>query len=401
VIGWLFLLAVVGLHGFFLWSVRGRIARGNPDFTVYYTAGKMLREGRRAQLYDPRAQQAVQQEFATDSNLRRGPLPYIHPPFEALLFLPLTYLSYPAAFGLWNLINLGVLFGVSLVLRRSLVSLRRFRLWELVLACLAFFPVLANFHQGQDAILLLLLFVLGFSALSRNADFAAGCWLGLGVFKFQFVIPLALILALWRGRKLALGFAVVASVAALASLALIGWHEALRYPVYVWHIVSSPSLGGLPARLMPNLVGLASGWPSLENASGPLQWVAVVASAGLLIAVARMGKLASHPEMFKLNLACAVITAVLVGYNTNTYDLSVLILPLAVLADHCLSARSGGRTVRAAAVIPVLPLLLSPLWFFIWLGWGRTNLMAIFLLWWLYAMRQEIMGMSAAAEGSA
>jgi hypothetical protein len=392
---------MLGVHGFFLWSVRARIARGNADFTAYYTAGKMLREGRGAQLYDLRAQQAVQQEFAADSDIRRGPLPYIHPPFEALLFLPLTYLSYPAAFGLWNFINVVVLFGISIVLRRWLVSLRRFRLWELVLACLAFFPILANFHQGQDAVLLLLLFVLGFSALNGNADFVAGCWLGLGVFRFQFVIPLALILALWRGRRLALGFAVVASVAGLASLALVGWHEALRYPVYVWHIVSSPGFGGLPARLMPNLVGLVSGWASRESASGFLRWVGVVASAGLLIAVARMRKLARHPELFKLCLACAVITAALVGYNTNTYDLSVLILPLAVLADHCLSALSGGRRVRAAVFVPVVPLLASPLWFFLWLGWGRTSLMAIFLLWWLYAVRQEITGMSAAAEGSA
>jgi hypothetical protein len=114
-----------------------------------------------------------------------------------------------------------------------------------------------------------------------------------------------------------------------------------------------------------------------------------------------MGKLASHPEMSKLNLACAVITAVLVGYNTNTYDLSVLILPLALLADHWLGAAFSRRRARATVIIPVLPLILSPLWFFLWLGWGRTNLMVIFLLWWLYAMGQEIMGMRTAGEGSA
>jgi Glycosyltransferase family 87 len=396
----LLVAALILTHAFFLWRVRDRIARGDPDFTAYYTAGKMLREGRGVQLYDSTAQAEVQREFAPASDLRRGPLPYYHPPFEALLFMPLTYLPYPVAFALWNTINLGLLAGIAALLRNCLPSLREFPSWETVFAFLAFFPVFANFHQGQDAILLLLTFVLAFAALSRNADIAAGCWLGLGMFKFHFVIPLALILMFWRGRRLALGFVLAAFSGIVISIALVGWHEALQYPVYTWHIVSLPGFGRLPARLMPNILGLVSGWPVLEDA-GSMRWMALAASAGLFALVAFMKDMARDARTFRLCLACAVITALSVSFNTNSYDLSLLILPLALLLDYAHTLR-GPNAIEAlkSLLLPALPLLISPLWFFFWLRWERTNLMAIFLLWWVFAIRRESLRSTAVAAGS-
>jgi hypothetical protein len=395
-----FLLAVLGIHAFFLWSVRGRVQKGDPDFTVYYTAGRILREGRSAELYNARTQQAVQREFATDSDIRQGPLPYIHPPFEALIFLPLTFLPYGEAFVLWNLLNLAMLFAIAAWLRRCLASLHQIPLWEWVLALLAFFPIFANFLQGQDAILLLLVFVLGFRALDRNAEFTAGCWFGLGVFKYHFVIPLILILAVWKGRRLVSGFAAAASAAALLSLGIVGWHGALQYPAYAWRVVSVPGHGQTPIALMPNLLGFATGWPYLENLGWPWRSVVLVAAAGLLIVVARMRGLAlpndrtrnltGEQQFFRLSFACAVITAVLVSYLTNAHDLCLLVLPLALLADHC-AARWSERKAISALLIPVVPLLLSPLWIFFWMRWGKLNLAVIPLLWWIYAMRRELL----------
>lgn len=389
-VGRLFLVTMLGIHLYFLWGVRGRIAQGDPDFTVYYTAAKMLREGRASQLYDLRGQQAVQREFTTDSDLRSGPLPYIHPPFEALLFVPLTSLAYRDAFVLWNVINLGLLLGIGLLLRPSLAVFRKVPIAEWVLAFLAFFPVFTNFLQGQDSILLLLLFVLAFRALDRDADFLAGCWLGLAVFKYHFVIPLILILAIWRGRKVALAFAATATAATLLSLAIVGWHEALQYPAFAWRVVSTPGHGQTPLGLTPNLLGLITGWPRLEDI-GWLRWLVLAGSVGLLMVGARMRDLANDRRLFHLSFACAVIISVLVGYNTNAHDLSLLVLPIALAADHCLAVAPRWTWERARMVVPIVPLLVSPIWFFLWMRWGQTNLMAAFLLWWLWAVRQEIL----------
>ena len=380
---------MVAIHAAFLWSVRGRIQKGDPDFTAFYTAGKILRKGRGAELYRAATQNAVQWEFATDTDIRHGPLPYICPPFEALVFVPLTFLPYPEAFVLWNLLNLGLLFVIALLLRQSLDPLRPIPLWELVLAQLAFFPVFTNFLQGQDGILLLLVFILGFRALDRNAEFRAGCWFGLGVFKYHFVVPLVLILALWKGRKLVWGFAATASAATLLSLGIVGWHGALQYPAYAWHIVSLPGHGQTPLGLMSNLVGLATGWSLPESLGWPMRLIAVAGSVALLLVVARMRGLANDARCFRLSFACAVVTAVLVSYLTNTHDLCLLVLPLALLADHCAAHWSERQAIKAL-LIPVAPLLISPLWFFFWMGWGKLNLAVIPLLWWIYAMWREL-----------
>jgi len=393
---------MVGMHAFFLWNVRGRIAKADPDFTAFYTAGTLLREGRGDQIYNSRAQEEAQQAFATDSDIRQGPLPYIHPPYEALLFLPLTFLPYREAFVVWDALNLGMLLAISLMVRRTLPLLQPIPLWEWVLALLAFFPVFATLLQGQDAILMLLLLVLSFRALDSKSEFIAGCWLGLGVFRFHLVIPLVLILGLWKYRKLVIGFAATASSALVISITIVGWRTALRYPAYTWHWASIPGFGKMPPSLMPNLLGLVTGWPLPEHVRWPLQWGVLAGSAVLLIAVACMRnlgddrrlpqdrKLENDRSVLNLSFACAVIAAVLVGYNTGAYDLSLLVLPLALIVDHCLGVSAELPWVRARLVLPCLPLLISPLWFLLWRRWERINLMAIFLLWWLFAIRREI-----------
>lgn len=398
-IGRLFLVLVVGIHAFFLWNVRERIAKADPDFTAFYTAGTLLREGRGHELYKAGAQEEVQQQFATDSDIRRGPLPYIHPAFEALLFAPLSFLAYPAAFLVWEALNLGMLVAVSLLLRSRLGSLRPVPLLEWMLALLAFFPVFTNFLQGQDAILLLLLLVLSFRALDSNSPFAAGCWLGLGVFRYHLVVPLALILG-WRHRRMFSGFAASGSAAVLLSFAIVGWQAALLYPAYVLHWTTMPFFGKMPPSLMPNLLGLITGWPFAEATRGTLQVGVLAVSVLLLMSIAIMRNRANGRDFLNLTFACAVITAVLVGYNTGSYDLSLLVLPLALVADYCLGGSVGLPEATRRLVLPAVPLLVSPLWFLLWRQWERMNLMAIFLLWWLYAIGRVTLPVAEKPGGS-
>ena len=386
----MFLVAILATHVLFLWIVREHIARGDPDFTVFYTAAKMLREGKRAQLYDGGQQQAVQREFAADPEIRKGALPYIHPPFEALLFIPLTYLPYPAAFALWDVLNIGILAGVIFLLRHSFWTLLQIPRTDCVLGLAAFFPVFANFHQGQDAILLLLLTVLGFGALRREKDFEAGFWLGLGIFKYHFMLPLMVILVFWRGRKLAVGFLATAVALAGVSVEMVGWRAAMHYPAYAWNVVSNPVFGGIPPRLLPNLWGLFAGWNVVRSPGWTIRMAAALASIFVLVWVASMRMQARTRERFPLCFACAVIAALLVAYSTNSYDLSLLVLPLAIVGDYGLTELSEIPSRRWALILPVLPVLLSPLWFWLWLGAQRTNVMAIFLVGWMYAIWSEV-----------
>src|SRR6266446_4179585 len=100
-----FLLAMAIAHGIEFWQQRARIVAGYGDFSSLYTSGLMLRQGKGRLLYDRHEQWRLQQEFSPNVDIRKGPMPFIRPPFEALIFLPLTYFSYPLAFGIWSAIK--------------------------------------------------------------------------------------------------------------------------------------------------------------------------------------------------------------------------------------------------------------------------------------------------------
>ena len=394
-VGRLFLVAMVATHAFFLWDMRHVMAHGDPDFTVYYTAGRMLREGQGHRLYDPQAQLAVQRQFASRAQTHNNPLPYIHPPFEALIFLPLTFLPYTTAFAVWNLLNLGMLLWASYLLRASIECFRLISAVDLYMALLAFFPVFANFHQGQDAILLLLVVLLAFRAWDRGEDFGAGLWVGAGLFKYHLILPLAAVLLLWRGRRFLFGLLSTASGAILISLALVGWHEALLYPGFTWHVLSQPLLGRIPFRQLPNLVGLIAGWSSQEYAGWLLPAVVLVCSILLLAVAVWMGRGAVNRSISRMAFAFALTSALFVGYSTNTYDLCLLVLPIAMVIDQILREPPDPASQRLALIVPILPLLLSSLWFYLWMRWVHINVIAIFIFWWLYAMGKEILRMKA------
>ncbi len=383
---------MLGMHLFFLWNVRTRIARGDPDFTAFYAAATLVRSGHAVDIYNPSEQFSAQTRFTDDSDLRRGPLRYIHPPFEALLFVPFTFFPYRAAFILWDLANVGMLVAIAVSLRATLLPGSGIHIWDLLLGLLAFFPIFANFFQGQDAILLLLVVTLAFRAMKLRADFSAGCWMALGLFRFQLVIPLVLVLALWGRRRIALGFISVTAVLVLVSAVMVGWENLMRYPGYLWLWASVPGSGRTPRSLLPSLLGLITGWPRLDH----IHWlvaIVLIVSAWLVIVVAGMKNRAQEPRFFDFCFACAILASVLVGYNTSTYDLALLVLPLAVMLREGLTG-----LVRVRLLLPIVPLLISPFWFLIGMYWKNFNVIAIFLLWWLFALRHELLRRTGTAS---
>jgi hypothetical protein len=140
------------------------------------------------------------------------------------------------------------------------------------------------------------------------------------------------------------------------------------------------------------LLGLVTGWPRLDH----IHWlvaIVLIVSAWLVIIVARMKNLAQEPRFFDLCFACAILASVLVGYNTSTYDLALLVLPLAVTFREGLTG-----LVRPRLLLPLVPLLISPFWFLIGMYWQNFNVIAIFLLWWLFALRHEMLRRNGTAS---
>ena len=123
---YLYLTGMVMIHAIVFWNVREFVSKGYSDFTIYYCAGTMVRQGLGHQLYDNVTQFKVQREFAPEVAIRLDALPYNHPPFEAVLFAPFAYVSYPFAFGLWALVNLAMLISLPFLLQPELHHLQNY-----------------------------------------------------------------------------------------------------------------------------------------------------------------------------------------------------------------------------------------------------------------------------------
>jgi len=88
------------------------------DFRAYYIAGYMLRTSQ--PLYDSALEMEVQNRNVSAEAVT---VPFLHPAYEALVFVPLSFFNYVKAYWLWFAVNLTILAYVYRLLQPELMSL--------------------------------------------------------------------------------------------------------------------------------------------------------------------------------------------------------------------------------------------------------------------------------------
>jgi Glycosyltransferase family 87 len=344
------------------------------DFPDFYCAARMLVEGHGHQLYDA----ALQREYQAHSAGRIGTL-YIHPPFEAVLYLAVAWLPLRRAYLLWSLLHVAFLAGaVRHLANKGLLGWD----WRLGLAAsLTFVPVLLCLVQGQDSLLLLLLVVFAFAALRGSHAFAAGCWLALGLFKFQLILPLVLVLVLTQNKSvrsaLAKGFSLVALGLAGLSAVISGWKVFTVYPKFLADLPAQQFAGIIP-HAMANFRGVVYFFFHRDQSPLAIGIVSILSAAALIKTL--MGwksarhssslEVSSNPELsggtrheFDLAFANTVLFALLVSYHLNPHDLSLLLLPMVLLVRDAAGTTLTKSSRRWIIVVSAL-LFLPPLHLF-------------------------------------
>ncbi|HTZ97492.1 MAG TPA: glycosyltransferase family 87 protein [Terriglobales bacterium] len=375
-----YLAAMLFLDLWILAHAWGDITRGLPDFTIFYTAGKILQMGRAPDLYDNSLQKEVQEAVTPVGFEKRGLLlPYNHPPFEAVLFPPLSHLSYLAAYLTWVGLNILLLVWLALKLRRVVLPIGRLPAYLWLLAALTFHPIFIALLQGQDSILLLGCFTLAYLCLLRRADFRAGVWLGLGLFKFNLILPFALPLLLVNRKKLAAGFLSVALALLLLSVVVFGWRILLIYPAYVWSAEHEKAYPwNRPSVHPPNLRGL-----SYAFTSDPLlgRSVLVLLSAVVLFAIILVWHtLPSRSGSLQRAFAIGILGAVLLSFHVFIHDLSVLLLALVAVVEYLSHRPIFERWVKVSLYSCMAILFCSPLYLLLFFRFRRLEWMALILL---------------------
>jgi hypothetical protein len=214
--------------------------------------------------------------------------------------------------------------------------------WALLFALSFLFPpLLLNFVQGQDSVLLFVLVVLSFAAWERERYLEAGLFLGFGLFKFHLVLPCALLLLI-RGRwRFAAGFAS----AALFLAAVSGvWYGSDVFEQYAHFLRLLPQLpiSGVHWQAMGNVRGLAGFLASPGSRAGAAL-VVLISFFLLMVGVWAWRCAGASHEQRRLAYGASVIIALLVGYHLSPHDLILLLLPMAILIDKARHQSGAGR----------------------------------------------------------
>jgi hypothetical protein len=339
------------------------LRRGFQDFTIYYMAGLLLRNGHATDLYDLTTQYRTQLSFA-DVPIRQGPLPYNHPPFEAVLFVPFTLLSYWPAYILWTILNLIMLAASVMILRGQFSQIAAIPTVVLGLGATAFFPVVNGIFQGQDVILLLLLFVLAAVSLDRGEDAMAGAFLAAGLFLPHLIMPVVVLFAVRRWRVL-VGFAPVTLFLGGISVAITGWRGPLDYVRFVLHVEKTGATSYGP-QVAPNLRGLIADLPGLSALGRSSSLLIFAASLAIFFVALRRIRKGRDSALFISSLSA--VTALLVSFHALSYDLA-LVFPAALF----LLSQPGSvdRKTNAATILLAVLLFLTPLYIYLVVAAGR------------------------------
>jgi Glycosyltransferase family 87 len=314
---------VLGLQ-LIIWIVYLPVAlRGNADFRNCYSAGYLVRSGQGRQIYNYAAQSNVQNTFI--SHTPTG-MPYVHPAYEALLFAPLSFLSYRHAFLCWLGLNLGCLLFCHHILKKSFWRLCD--AWDCfpALFLIGFAPVNVALLQGQDSLITLLLLSVALVHLGSRSDLSAGFLVGLAAYKFQLVLPVAFLFFFWRKWRFVSGVCLSALLAVEMSALISGTQNLFSYVSYVRETSVKFAIL-MPVERMPNLRGLVS--LLLFHSSVGVAMILV-----LSLAIMALAGWSGRAMSAKRQFAIALSAAALVGYHVMTHDLSILLIPMAVIVDE-------------------------------------------------------------------
>jgi Glycosyltransferase family 87 len=353
---------------------------GHADFRANYTAGYMVRTGEMHQIYNYDAVKAAQDRLVSREPV---PLPFIHPAYEALLYVPLSFLSFRRAYCVFLFLNLLLLLSCYRLMRAEIYQLGT--IWKPLpmVIFLTFLPVAAALMQGQDSILLLALFVCAWRLMKQGDDLFAGLTLGLAVFRFQFVLPVWLLFLLWGKWRIIAGTALSGAICSLVSIGLVGFGNTKSY----LQALASMCVGGVPhpesvrydqpvatmASLRALVTELVSGWMP----KGYVQIAVLVLSIAVLLWAAWSGSRWTRNSDL---LLLTVSTSAVLGYHVLPHDLAILLLPLAVWLARSVRApenRYGQWLVAGCTVIFSAPLVLVlPATYFYW-----ASIPVIIFLW--------------------
>jgi hypothetical protein len=200
----------------------------SADFFPQWVLAHLTATGRRADAYDFTTQAAFIKSLSMPPHWAEllklshikdiGVCPY--PPTFALLYAPLGRLSFEQSAMVLYFASVGMALIAAGTIGRSVAG----RVSSLMAAfAILYYPGFRDtLHLGQNSLLTLTLWALGWRELVRRRDLAAGLWWGLLAYKFQWLLAVGWIPLVIGRFRILLGVTISTGILASVATALFG-----------------------------------------------------------------------------------------------------------------------------------------------------------------------------------
>jgi hypothetical protein len=321
---------------------------GGADFTAYYTAASLIREG--TSPYDAPAFGAEAQSLGF-----RLDRPYIYFPLLAITVLPLTLLPPMEAASVWFMVNTALLVLSTLLMVRTLgLQKHKVAVVSLLLVALTFYPAVSSTFVGQANVLLLALLVLTWHLAKRGIDGLAGACIAAASMIKVFPVCIALYF-LWKSRyRIILSAFAALVVLAAFSIALVGLEPHITYLSSIL-----PTQLVKPHPLNQSLSAFIYRMIQPEQPREVLLWRLASFSASALVVLGTallIPRGRRNGALLDLEFALVVVSMLLVSTVSWVGTLTLMIIPFGAVVKE-LSVGERWRSARLAAITTMVSFL--------------------------------------------
>ena len=315
---------------------------------AFYAAGRVAHLHGYSNAYNIDLQQEVQEGVVGFPLVQGQVLLYNHIPYLVPLLSSLVSADYVGSFLRWvALLFMIHTMAVILLLRNTINTSRS----ALFFGATLFFPFFQSLLLGQDTSFLFLGVVLWVVGMTKKMDWMAGIGLALTSVRPHLCIVLA-VPFLFQHRSVFWRFLAVVSVLVLISLLLLGKDGTFEF-LTILQISAGGTWHGMHETDMVNLIGLATRlFPFVQSdVARAAGWVGYI--AGIIMAVVLWKKEAPYA----IKIGVSIILALFFAPHLHYHDLTLLLVPLALLTWN------DNRAVYLPLGVSLLLLLLTPLYY--------------------------------------
>ncbi len=314
------------------WIVLGSLvvpSARQHDFLNLYTGATLARDGIFGGMHVPEVQLLREQEYAPKIDEL---VPFVRPPFYAILLIPLAWLPFGAAFWAWIATQTGALMGIWAW------AFRRWGADALIFGSM-YLPTALGIAHGQDCVLVLAIVWGVFLTSERERHFASGLILGAGLIKFHLFLLWPIVLVIQKRWRMLGGACVAVAAESLVWLILAGPDGIQRYfgllrMSDLRHLSPSPELMIDVSGVLANF-GIHS----------------LPAQAALSVLAILMTVLACWRAPLWRMIAAAGSGSLLVAPHVYGYDAALLLIGLWL----AIFESGSGRATRVTALIVLMP----------------------------------------------